>query len=140
MEPVPELEPGYRQIGENLRRLRRERDLSQESLASAVRMSRSALANIEAGQQRLAVHQLLDLARVLRVDPVSLLPSSEESRAQPLDRELVEKGVPEQAARAVARVMGEYEGDERGASTGESGASGAADSRRRRRHETTHSG
>jgi transcriptional regulator with XRE-family HTH domain len=120
---MPELEPEYRQIGENLRRLRRERDVSQEVLASEVRMSRSALANIEAGQQRLAVHQLLDLARALRVEPVSLLPADEQ-RTQPLDQELVEKGVPEQAARAVARVVGEYEGDEIGAS--ESGASSTA--------------
>ena len=115
-------------MGESLRRLRRERDLSQEFLASAAGMSRSALANIEAGQQRVAVHQLLDLARVLRVDPASLLPSAGESRTQPLDQELVEMGVPQQAAQAVARVMGEYEGDEFGASTDESGASGAAGS------------
>jgi len=136
---VPELEPEYRQIGDALRRLRRDRDLSQESLALACRMSRSALANIEAGQQRVAVHQLLMFARVLRVDAAALLPP-EATSEQPLDEELVEKGVPEQAARAVARVMGEYKGDESGASTSKSRTGRTASSRRGRHHEAARPG
>ncbi len=137
---VPELEPEYRQIGETLRRLRRERDLSQESLAASCRMSRSALANIESGQQRLAVHQLLQFARALRVDPVALLPTAAHgSSTQPVDEELVQKGVPEEAARAVAKIMGEYEGVEIAASTKQSRTGGAPDARRRGRHQTARS-
>jgi len=137
---VPELEPEYRQIGETLRRLRRERDLSQELLAASCRMSRSALANIESGQQRLAVHQLLQLARALDVDPVALLPpAADGSSTQPVDEELVQKGVPEEAARAVAKVMGEYEGDEIAATTKQNRTGSAPAARRRRGHQTARS-
>lgn len=137
---VPELEPEYRQIGETLRRLRRERELSQESLAATCRMSRSALANIESGQQRLAVHQLLQFARALRVDPVALLPArAEGSNMKPVDEELVQKGVPEEAARAVAKAMEEYEGDDIAASTKQSRTGGSPAARRRGRHQTARS-
>jgi transcriptional regulator with XRE-family HTH domain len=138
--PDLELQPEYRQIGEALRRLRRERDLSQESVASSCGMSRSALANIEAGQQRLAVHHLLALARVLGVDAASLLPDAGARSLQPLDRELVDKGVPEAAARAVARMMGEYEGDEIAASTRQSRAGRTPAARRGRRDQAAGSG
>lgn len=101
---MSEVEPEYRQLGDVLRRLRRERDLSQSWVATECGMSRSALANIEAGQQRVAFHQLLALARALKIHPADLLPEHP-SDNRPVDEQLVHLGVPEQAARAVARVL-----------------------------------
>jgi transcriptional regulator with XRE-family HTH domain len=115
---VPEVEPEYRQIGSIVRRRRRDRELSQAALASECHMSRSALANVEAGQQRIAVHQLLMLARALRVDVAELVPP-QAAGEQPLDAELVEKGVPEPTARAVAKVVSDFMGGEGGSSSDE---------------------
>jgi transcriptional regulator with XRE-family HTH domain len=132
---VPELEPEYRRIGEILRRLRRERDLSQETLAASCCISRSALANIESGQQRLAVHQLLQLARALHVPPIALLPTeADASSAHPVDEELVQKGVPEAVARAVAKIVSDYEGGEIDASAKQSRKGGSPAARRSGRH------
>jgi transcriptional regulator with XRE-family HTH domain len=132
---VLELEPEYRQIGDILRRLRRERDLSQETVAASCRMSRSALANIESGQQRLAVHQLLRLARALQVSPSTLLPTeADASRTQPVDEELVQKGVPEETARAIAKMIGEDKGDKLASGAQKSRTRGSPAARRRGGH------
>lgn len=57
--------------------------LTQLDLASRTggRLSRSTMANIESGRQRLAVHQLYELADVLGVHPKALLPNPSRFRA-----------------------------------------------------------
>ncbi len=102
---VPRVEPEYRTLGETVRRLRRERDMSQERLAADIGLSRSALANMEAGQQRIAFHHFLSLARALRVDPAQMLPQPAPDDELPVDEQLVGLGVPEPAAQAVARAV-----------------------------------
>lgn len=54
--------------------------LTQEQLSARTRgqISRSAVANIESGRQRIAVHHLYHLAQALEVEPVELLPASSE--------------------------------------------------------------
>jgi len=79
MPSIKSLEPVYTRFGHDLQRLRRQRKLSQADLARLVdpsgdRLSRSSIANIESGRQRVALHLLIDLARVLKVDPRDLLP------------------------------------------------------------------
>jgi transcriptional regulator with XRE-family HTH domain len=74
------VEPVYARFGHDLRRLRRQRKLSQADLARLVnptadRLSRSSIANIETGKQRVALHLFLELARALKVDPQDLLPN-----------------------------------------------------------------
>ena len=69
----------YRRSGHDLQRLRRQRKLSQADLARLIdpngdRLSRSSIANIENGKQRVALHLFLDLAKALKVDPKDLLP------------------------------------------------------------------
>jgi transcriptional regulator with XRE-family HTH domain len=73
------VEPVYARYGHELQRLRRQRKLSQADLARLVdptgeRLSRSSIANIENGKQRVALHLFLELARVLKIDPRELLP------------------------------------------------------------------
>lgn len=79
--------------------------MSQEQLAADIGLSRSALANIEAGHQRVAFHQFLALAKALHIDPVRLLPQQDAQDERPVDEQLVGLGVPEPAARAVARAV-----------------------------------
>jgi transcriptional regulator with XRE-family HTH domain len=69
------LDPLYKAFGE-LVRLHRERQegLTQEKLGRLVGLSRTSITNIEKGRQHIALHQLLDLAEALEVQPEALLP------------------------------------------------------------------
>jgi transcriptional regulator with XRE-family HTH domain len=69
------LDPLYKVFGE-LVRLHRERQegLTQEKLGRLVGLSRTSITNIEKGRQHVALHQLLDLAEALEVQPEALLP------------------------------------------------------------------
>lgn len=67
-------EPLYRIIGRVVRAKRRQRDWSQEQLAQKLMISRGTLANIEAGRQRILVHQLYTIAAALDLKPSELLP------------------------------------------------------------------
>lgn len=68
----------YGLIGATIRSKRRERDWSQELLAQQLGISRAALANIEAGRQRILVHQLYAFAEALDLKPDQLLPVARE--------------------------------------------------------------
>lgn len=102
---MPDVEPEYRWLGEQVRRHRRERGLSQQRVADDSGLTRSTLANIETGNQRVAFHQFLALARALDMNPADLLPRSTHGTL-PVDEQLRELGVPDGAARAVARAVG----------------------------------
>lgn len=67
----------YAAIGETIRARRERKGMTQAALAALVGMSRPSVANIERGRQSLLVHQLVDFATALGVEPVSLLPSKD---------------------------------------------------------------
>jgi transcriptional regulator with XRE-family HTH domain len=74
------VESVYARFGRDLQRLRRQRKLSQSDLArlidpSGERLSRSSIANIETGKQRVALHLFLEIAQALKVEPKELLPA-----------------------------------------------------------------
>lgn len=69
-------EPIYRSIGSAIRAKRRQLDWSQEKLANMLTISRGTLANIEAGRQRIFIHQLYALAAALDLKPGDLLPTA----------------------------------------------------------------
>lgn len=74
------MEHFYEQFG---RRLRRERDgaeLSQAEVASRVGLTRTSIANIESGKQRVALHRFVDLAAAIGCDPMALLMESTEDQ------------------------------------------------------------
>jgi transcriptional regulator with XRE-family HTH domain len=80
MPSISPVEPVYARFGRELQRLRKQRRLSQAALARLVdpsghRLSRSSIANIENGKQRVALHLFLELARALKVDARELLPA-----------------------------------------------------------------
>ena len=60
-------------IGENLRRARKARGLSQEKLAAEVDLDMRQLGRIERGESFPSVGSLIKLAEVLGVEPAELL-------------------------------------------------------------------
>lgn len=71
----------YAEVGMRIRQSREERTWSQEKLAQVVGLTRSSIANIECGRQRLLVHTLCSIAAALDCDLLSLLPGGEQHEA-----------------------------------------------------------
>lgn len=65
----------YVQIGQNVRRIRRTRKMTQGALADHVRLSRTSVTNIEKGRQKILVHTLAELAKALETSFSELVPS-----------------------------------------------------------------
>jgi transcriptional regulator with XRE-family HTH domain len=65
----------YSAIGANIRTARERRRWSQTALATEVGLTRSSIANIEAGRQRMPVHTLVLIGNALGVSVGSLLPT-----------------------------------------------------------------
>jgi transcriptional regulator with XRE-family HTH domain len=61
----PKVEPIYRKLGKLIAEQRSEQGMTQEVLAKKAHMSRPALANIEKGRQRIMIHQVLRIEKVL---------------------------------------------------------------------------
>ena len=49
--------------------------MSQADIAPGVGLSRTSVANIERGRQRMSLHLLMEFARALEVEPCDLLPT-----------------------------------------------------------------
>lgn len=62
-----------RLLGENVRRLRKARNMTQESLALEADMERSYLSELEHGRRNPSVRALGRLADALEVEPADLL-------------------------------------------------------------------
>ena len=62
------------EFGARVRAARKEAGLSPKALASLVGLSRSSIANLEAGRQRVPVHVIWNLADALAVPVSKLLP------------------------------------------------------------------
>ncbi len=66
--------PVDRSVGMTIRRLRRERRLSQEALAAAVGITFQQLQKYEHAANRVSCSRLVEIARALNVSPGVLLP------------------------------------------------------------------
>lgn len=97
------IEPFYAELGRRVTALRGS-SVTQAELARLLGLSRTSVANIEAGQQRVMAHNLLDLARALGV-PVSKLIADESAHEVDarVRRELEDK-VPASAAALIAKL------------------------------------
>jgi transcriptional regulator with XRE-family HTH domain len=67
----------YKEVGMRVRRAREDRGLTQEAVASQVGLTRTSMTNIEKGRQRVALHTLMDIAQVLAVPFIHLIPEDE---------------------------------------------------------------
>jgi transcriptional regulator with XRE-family HTH domain len=84
------VEPFYREFGDRLRHARQAKRMSQAAVASEVGLSRTSVANIERGRQRMSLHLLMDFVRVLDVEPWDLLPPVHPEPEVKPDRRLLE--------------------------------------------------
>jgi transcriptional regulator with XRE-family HTH domain len=66
----------YVQVGQHVRTAREDRGLSQATLARRIGFTRSSVANLEAGRQRVTLHLFVLIARALGVEPDGLLPDA----------------------------------------------------------------
>jgi len=69
---VMQCEPIYVRFGLAVRDARHELDWNQQALADKMGLSRGSIANIETGRQRVLLSDLLDFAKVLKLDPKKL--------------------------------------------------------------------
>ncbi|MHA3771631.1 helix-turn-helix domain-containing protein [Verrucomicrobiota bacterium sgz303538] len=63
----------YRVVGARIRGERIKQKLTQEELASLVKLKRTSITNIEKGRQKLLLHTLVEIAAALGVSPLELL-------------------------------------------------------------------
>lgn len=68
----------WSEIGSRVKSRRHELGMTQKELADATELSRTSIANLEAGRQRLVLDDLYAAAEVLGVDICVLLPSRAE--------------------------------------------------------------
>lgn len=68
------IEDFYALAGAKVRSARLAADISQEILAQQVGLTRSSVANFEAGRQRIALHLFVSIAYALNKDVCELLP------------------------------------------------------------------
>lgn len=68
-----EVEPVYQAIGLRIRMIRDTLDIQQEDLAKRIGCTRSSIASIETGRERLLMHRLEKIAKALGTTPKGLL-------------------------------------------------------------------
>jgi DNA-binding XRE family transcriptional regulator len=73
---VRDVEPLYQRLGQQVQHFRDLAGLSQFQLGKKIGQTRSSIANMEAGKQRIPLHVMEQIARALRVSPVELLKRS----------------------------------------------------------------
>ncbi|MEC3978136.1 helix-turn-helix domain-containing protein [Amycolatopsis sp. H20-H5] len=63
----------YVTIGGNIKEARRDAKVTQADLGKRLRLTRSSIANIEAGRQRVMIHSIMQIAEELSVPTMRLL-------------------------------------------------------------------
>jgi transcriptional regulator with XRE-family HTH domain len=76
----------YTRFGRELRRVRRQKRMTQDDLAQRVNLGRTSIVNIESGRQRVHLHTFVDLAEALEISATELLPDEPESVPEIADR------------------------------------------------------
>ena len=87
----------YAAVGARVRAGRTAAGLSQAMLAQRIGFTRSSIANLEAGRQRIALHLFVIIAAALGVEPEELLPDPSvlEDTGAPIDLNEHLAGTPE---------------------------------------------
>lgn len=73
--------PLYGLIGANVRRVRMVKEITQEELAEQVDVTRTSIANLERGHQRISIHTVYLTAMALDVPVERILPNLEQLKA-----------------------------------------------------------
>jgi transcriptional regulator with XRE-family HTH domain len=93
----------YGELGERIVRIRKQRNITQEQLSTALGLTRTSVTNIEKGRQKVLLHTCFAIATALSVDVAELLPavSTRSSMIEKLEistRENILKSFPELAS------------------------------------------
>jgi transcriptional regulator with XRE-family HTH domain len=96
----------YVELGDLVRSQRESTGMTQSELARLVGMTRASISNIESGRQRLQIHTLYDVARVLKVRPEALLPTYADSKPEAIVDRLPPELTPKEREWAV-KVLAE---------------------------------
>ena len=97
-------------VGERLRRVRRQLEMTQLELAEAAGVLRTSVANVEAGRQRPPLHVLYRLCAAVGVEVTAILPANEEvtdSTEILVEVEGVDEPVPPRLAEFLKSVSGD---------------------------------
>lgn len=78
----------YKQLGKKICAARKSANLKQEYLAMEIGLTRTSLVNIEHGNQKIQLHTLLTLIRILEIDLLELLPETGNNKPQELNKKL----------------------------------------------------
>lgn len=73
----------YAELGSNIRKRRDAIGMTQATLATKAGVKRTSIANMERGAQAILVHQLLNIAKALKVAPTTLVPKDAPRRTEP---------------------------------------------------------
>lgn len=68
-----EIEPTYTVLGMRIKQLREKKGLTQTDVAESVGLTRVSVTNIEAGRQRMVLHDVTAFADALQVTPQTML-------------------------------------------------------------------
>lgn len=100
----------YKHLGSRIKALRKALGRTQDQIANQVGMSRASLANIEAGRQKVLVHQLFDFAEALELEsPTDLLPplqSAANRNPAGSDLPLTTEGLTKKQRQEVLKLVG----------------------------------
>lgn len=72
---MPKTEQCYIRLGDRIRHLRQIAKLTQDDIAKKVGMTRTSIVNIEAGRQRVMLHDIAAFARIFKLSPDRFLAS-----------------------------------------------------------------
>lgn len=78
------IEDLYTHVGEKVRSARLAAGVSQDVLAQRVSLTRSSIANLEAGRQRIALHIFVAICQALDKDVCELLPEKPKPYHSPI--------------------------------------------------------
>jgi DNA-binding XRE family transcriptional regulator len=95
----------YRELGTQIVQIRKDRNITQEQLATILGLTRTSVTNIEKGRQKILFHTCVMIAQALSVDLMELMPTafSRSSMIEKMDgptRESILRSFPELASTA----------------------------------------
>ncbi|MCL4541602.1 MAG: helix-turn-helix domain-containing protein, partial [Chloroflexi bacterium] len=94
----------YAVIGQRLLWARQRQGITQEELAQHIGLTRTSIANIERGRQRVQIHTLYTLAKVLHVPLGTLLPVDETAVDARISEEVATR--PPEEQEWIRRIVG----------------------------------
>jgi transcriptional regulator with XRE-family HTH domain len=81
----------YQRLGQNIKMVRAQKNIKQETLATYLGFTRNSISNIESGRQKIQIHSLIELAECLQVSIMDLLPDLHLIKSQETSSKLEKK-------------------------------------------------